>query len=157
MHVNIKQQVDRKVISTYFQTQRRLRYVSSINIIAFIMFKLCWGSNWVVQCNIKLMSIKRTFTLTKWPRDKFVISSYRFKTNFNCKTSFTTKRGYIEKGFKFKDCTEPIPMTCILLIISILEYVRTIRFIICFRVDHLRRLLLYSTSFIFSRWLFFRI
>ena len=34
--------VDRKVISTYFQTQRRLRNVSSINVIASITFKLCW-------------------------------------------------------------------------------------------------------------------
>ena len=35
--------VDRKVTSTYFQTQRRLRNVSSINVIASITFKLCWG------------------------------------------------------------------------------------------------------------------
>ena len=34
--------VDRKAISTYFQTQRRLRNVSSINVIASITFKLCW-------------------------------------------------------------------------------------------------------------------
>ena len=33
--------VDRKAISTYFQTQRRLRNVSSINVIASITFKLC--------------------------------------------------------------------------------------------------------------------
>ena len=37
--------VDRKVISTYFQTQRRLRNVSSINVIASITFKLFCGSN----------------------------------------------------------------------------------------------------------------
>ena len=35
--------VDQKVISTYFQTQRRLRYVSSITVIASITFTLCWG------------------------------------------------------------------------------------------------------------------
>ena len=35
--------VDRKVTSTYFQTQRRSRNVSSINVIASIMFKLCWA------------------------------------------------------------------------------------------------------------------
>ena len=35
--------VDRKVISTYFQTQRRLGYVSSINVTASITFTLCWG------------------------------------------------------------------------------------------------------------------
>ena len=34
--------VDRKAISTYFQAQRRLRNVSSINVIASITFKLCW-------------------------------------------------------------------------------------------------------------------
>ena len=33
--------VDRKLISTYFQRQRRLKYVSSINVIASITFKLC--------------------------------------------------------------------------------------------------------------------
>ena len=37
--------VDRKAISTYFQTQRRLRNVSSINVIASITFKLFCGSN----------------------------------------------------------------------------------------------------------------
>ena len=35
--------VDRKAISTYFQTQRRLRNVSSINVIASITFTLCRG------------------------------------------------------------------------------------------------------------------
>ena len=56
--------VDRKVRLTYFQTQRRLRNVSSINIIASITFKLCQGSNRAVSahCYIKLMSTKRTFT-----------------------------------------------------------------------------------------------
>ena len=37
----------------------------------------------LVHCYIKLMSVKRT--------------GYRFKTNFDGKTAFTTKRGYIEK------------------------------------------------------------
>ena len=41
--------VDRKVRLTYFQTQRRLRNVSSINIIASIMFKLCQGNNRAVS------------------------------------------------------------------------------------------------------------
>ena len=56
--------VDRKVRLTYFQTQRRLRNVSSINVIASITFKLCRGSNRavLVHCYIKLMSTKRTFT-----------------------------------------------------------------------------------------------
>ena len=35
--------VDRKVTSTYLQTQRRLRNVSSINVIASITFTLCRG------------------------------------------------------------------------------------------------------------------
>ena len=35
--------VDRKVTSTYLQKQRRLRNVSSINVIASITFTLCRG------------------------------------------------------------------------------------------------------------------
>ena len=56
--------VDREVRSTYFQKQRRLRNVSSINVIASITFKLCRGSNRAVllHCYIKLTSTKRTFT-----------------------------------------------------------------------------------------------
>ena len=41
--------VDRKAISTYFQTQRRLRNVSSINVIASITFTLCRGK----ECSLK--------------------------------------------------------------------------------------------------------
>ena len=43
------------------------------------------------------------------------ITSYRFKTNFDFNTFFTTKRGYIEKLFKFKACIKQIPMMeCVL-------------------------------------------
>ena len=64
---------------------------------------------------IKLMSIKRTFTSAKAPSDEFAITNYRFKTNFDCKTTFTTQRGHIGKLFKFKACTEQIPiMKCLL-------------------------------------------
>ena len=39
----------------------------------------------------------------------------RLKNSFDCKTAFTTTRGYIEKLFKFKACTEQIPMMkCVL-------------------------------------------
>ena len=39
----------------------------------------------------------------------------RFKTNFHCKTAFTTTRVYIEKLFKFKAFSEQIPMMkCVL-------------------------------------------
>ena len=39
----------------------------------------------------------------------------RFKTNFDCKTAFTTTRVYIEKIFKFNTFSEQIPiMKCVL-------------------------------------------
>ena len=39
----------------------------------------------------------------------------RLKTNFDFTTAFTTARGYIEKLFKIKACTEQIPiMKCVL-------------------------------------------
>ena len=62
------------MISTYFQTQRKLRYLSSMNVIASITFRLCWGSNRAVS-----------------------LGTDRFKTNFDSKTAFTTTRGYIKK------------------------------------------------------------
>ena len=46
--------VHRKVISTYILTQRRLRNVSSINVIASITIKLCWGSDRAVLLCILL-------------------------------------------------------------------------------------------------------
>ena len=39
----------------------------------------------------------------------------KFKTNFDCKTAFTTTRVYTEKLFKVIACTEQIPMIkCVL-------------------------------------------
>ena len=104
--------VVRKVISTYFQTQRRLRYVSSINVIASITFMLCrgkqlggiaWYTVTLSLCRSKERSLKQT--------------TDRFKTNFDCKTAFTTTRVYIKKVFKFKARNEQIPlMKCVLYI-----------------------------------------
>ena len=83
--------------------------MSSINVIASITFKLCWGCNRavLVHCYIKLVSIKKNVHLSK--------TTDRFKINSDCKTAFTTTRVYIEKLFKFKACTEQIPMMkCVL-------------------------------------------
>ena len=46
--------VDRKVITTYFQTQRGLRYVSSTNVIASITFTLCWGKGGIAWYTVTL-------------------------------------------------------------------------------------------------------
>ena len=67
------------------------------------------GRYCLMHCYIKLLSNRRTFTEANCPSDKFVITSYRLKTNFDCKTALTTKRGYIEKFFKFNACTKQIP------------------------------------------------
>ena len=87
--------VDRKVISTYFQTQRRLRYISSTNVIASITFTLCWGKQ---QGGITWFTVTLSLCRSKERSLKQTID--RFKTNFDCKTAFTTTRVYIKKVFK---------------------------------------------------------
>ena len=50
--------------------------MSSINVIASITFKLCWGSNKAVLLGtlLQLLPIKRTFTKAKRPTDSRLIS-----------------------------------------------------------------------------------
>ena len=83
--------VDRKVISTYFQMQTRLRYVLSINVIVSITFTLCWGMQlggiaWYTCVDQKNVHLGKT--------------TDRFKTNFDCKTAFTTTKSLDQKGFQ---------------------------------------------------------
>ena len=61
--------------------------MSSINVIASITFKLCWGSNRAVLLGtllIKVMSIKRTFTYAKRPTDSRLISIVKQLYHHKC-------------------------------------------------------------------------
>ena len=46
--------------------------------------------------HIKLILIKRTFTSAKRPSDKFVITSNRFKSNFDCKSNAPSMPSHFE-------------------------------------------------------------
>ena len=91
MHVNVKQ---RQLIESYidiFPDAKKVKICvkNKCYCIYYIYVVLgdAIGRYCLVHCYIELVSIKRTFT-------------DRFKTNFDCKTAFTTTKSLDQKGFQ---------------------------------------------------------
>ena len=109
MHVNVKKR--RLNVKWYRHISRRkgYRYVSSINVMTFITFKWFCGIIGLVTLTFEscYRSKECSHILSRSrPSSKFVITSDRYKTNFNCKTPLNTKSGYFEKLLKFKACKQ---------------------------------------------------
>ena len=97
MHVNVKQR--RLIVKWYLHISRRkegYRYLSAINVIAFIKVKwFCGriGLNSLVHRHIQRLhkSTERSHILLSRPSTKVLINSDRYKTDFNCKQLWIPK------------------------------------------------------------------